>query len=295
MGGRKLLVAALLLSSGAAAQDTIHNDESLSSTRPEAWAMNYVVASTFLTSFGQTPTIAPWHFVGAAELGHIPRLSESDQRVGFEGVKQEDLNRSPVFGRLRLLLGLPAGFVAELAYTPSIEVRGVRARDLFALAVGRRLVEHDDFTLSARAFGQSGRASGDITCPARLANLPLDQNPYGCHAPSDDQVTLDYFGVDATAGWNAAPWHAHVTAGAVRTDLAVQVDALSFDVRDRSKLTAKSTKGYLAVGGSYDLTRCWNVGAELLYVPLRVQRDPEGGTSNDPFTGLRLQLRYRFG
>ena len=107
MGGRKLLVAALLLSSGAAAQDTIHNDESLSSTRPEAWAMNYVVASTFLTSFGQTPTIAPWHFVGAAELGHIPRLSESDQRVGFEGVKQEDLNRSPVFGRLRLLLGLP--------------------------------------------------------------------------------------------------------------------------------------------------------------------------------------------
>jgi hypothetical protein len=73
------------------------------------------------------------------------------------------------------------------------------------------------------------------------------------------------------------------------------VDALSFDARDRSKLTAKSTKGYLAVGGSRDLDRCWNVGAELLYVPLRVQREPGGSTSNDPFTGLRLQLRYRFG
>ena len=294
-GGSKLLLAALFVSGGAWAQGTVRNDENLGATRPEAWAMNYMVASTYMTAFGQTPAIAPWHWMGSAELGHVPRLSEADQRVGFEGTKQEDLNRSPVFGRMRLLLGLPAGFVAELGWTPPIEVRGVKVRDLFALAIGRRLIEHEAFTLSARAFGQTGRASGDITCPARLANLPIDQNPYGCHAASDDQASLDYFGLDATAGWNAAPWHAHATAGAVRTDLAVQVDALSFDVRDRSKLTAKSTKGYLAMGGSYDLTHCWNVGAELLYVPLRVQRDPNGGSSNDPFTGLRLQLRYKFG
>lgn len=297
MGGAKRFAALLLISSGGAwAQETIRNDETLSSTRTEAWAMNYVAASTLMTAFGQVPSLAPWQWQVAGELGHIPRLSESDQRVGFEGTKQEDLNRSPVFGRVRALLGLPAGFVAELGYTPPLKVRDVKARDLFAVAIGRRVYERENFTVSLRAFAQHGRASGDITCPARLAGInDLDANPYGCRAPSDDQVTLNYYGGDATASWNLEAWHVHATLGAARTDLAVQVDALSFDVRDRSRLTAEATKPYLTVGGSLDLSRCWNVGAEVLYVPLKVQRDPNGGSSNDPFTGLRLMARYRFG
>lgn len=295
-GGRGLLVASLLFASGAWAQETIRNDENLASTRPEAWAMNYVAASTFMTAFGQVPALAAWHWMGAGEIGHVPRLSESDQRVGFEGTKQEDLNRSPVFGRMRLLLGLPAGFVAELGYTPPITVRDVKARDLFAVALGRRVYESEAFTVSLRAFAQHGRASGDITCPARLAGNPdLDANPYGCRAPSDDQVTLNYYGADATASWNLQAWHLHATAGAARTDLAVHVDALSFDVRDRSRLSAEATKPYLAIGTSRDLSRCWNVGAELLHVPLRVQREAAGTRTNDPFTGLRLRASYRFG
>ena len=295
-GGLKLLAAALLFSGAAWAQETIRNDENLASTRPEAWAMNYVVASTYMTAFGQVPELRPWQWLVAGELGHVPRLSESDQRVGFEGTKQEDLNRSPVFGRVRAHLGLPGGFVAELGYTPPVTIQDVKVRDLFALAIGRRVYERDGLTVSLRGFAQHGRAIGDITCPARLAGNPdLNANPYGCRAASDDQATLNYYGGDATASWNEQAWHIHATLGVVRTDLAVQVDALSFDVRDRSTLTAEATKAYLAVGASRDLTRCWNVGAELLYVPLRVQRDPAGGTSNDPFTGLRLRASFRFG
>ena len=56
--------------------------------------------------------------------------------MGLGGAKQEDLNKSPVFGRLRLTLGLPGGFVADLGYTPPLSIRGTRARDLFAGIVG---------------------------------------------------------------------------------------------------------------------------------------------------------------
>ena len=69
--------------------------------------MRYVAASTLMTAFGQTPAIAPWQWGVAGDLGYIPKLSDEQQRVGLHGTKPEDLNRSPVFGRLRVLLGLP--------------------------------------------------------------------------------------------------------------------------------------------------------------------------------------------
>jgi hypothetical protein len=58
------------------------------------------------------------------ELGGIPSLNERQRTVGFDGTKVEDLNRTPVFGRLRLLVGLPAGFSAEVGWVPPIEIDG---------------------------------------------------------------------------------------------------------------------------------------------------------------------------
>jgi hypothetical protein len=290
-----VLLASLLIQFRAQAQEIIHADETLASSRPEAWAMNYMAASSFLTSFGATPALKPWGWEIAGDLGHVPSLSDSQQRVGFNGTKQEDLNRSPVFGRVRAMLGLPGGLVAELGYTPSVTIDGVKALDLFALALGYRVYEHDNFSLSMRAIGQRGRATGDITCPARLVHASAQDNPYGCQAPSTDRVTLNYYGIDTTAAWNWKPWNVHANLGVARTDLAVQVDAFTFDVHDRSLLQATASKPYIAIGGSRDFDARWNLGAEILYVPLRVQRDANSSTSNDPLTSFRLQLRYRFG
>jgi hypothetical protein len=74
----------------------------------------------------------------------------------------------------------------------------------------------------------------------------------------------------------------------------VQVDALTFDVRDRSRLTTQDVVPYLAVGANRDLARHWHWGAEILYVPLTVQRDAESSRESDPLTSFRLQLSYRF-
>jgi hypothetical protein len=291
---RWLLLTALFGQS-ALAQTVVRHDEDLASDRPEAWAMNYTVASTFMTAFGDVPALAPGQWDAALEVGAIPRLSDEQQHVGFIGAKQEDLNRSPVFGRLRLRFGLPAAWVAEVGYTPPLEIDGTRPRDVVTLAVGHRVFEGHAWTLSARAFGQHGRAEGDITCPARLAGVSdPQQNRFGCQAPSDDQIALNYYGGDFTAGWGGGATRFHATLGVVRTELAVQVDALVFGARDRTRLVARGVLPYLALGASHPVDAHWSLGVEALYVPLPVKREAGGERTNDPFATVRLQLRYRY-
>jgi len=290
-----LLFTSLLASSVALAQPVYRADQDFDSAAPEAWAMNYVAASTLMTSFGEAPSLAPGQWRFAADLGHVPSLSADERRVGLGGSKEEDLNKSPVFGRIRAMVGLPGGFYAEAGYTPPLLVSGARPLDLFALAVGGRIVTRDRFSLSARVFGQHGRAHGDITCPARLANAPPAENPYGCLEPSNDRIVLNYYGVDATGTWKNGPWRGYATLGAARTELEVQLDALTVDFRERSVLTARGSWPFAALGASRDFDARWNAAVEWLYVPLKVRRDPASGSGTDPFSGVRFQLAYRFG
>ena len=107
-----------------------------------------------MTSFGATPALSPWQWSVAADLANIPRLSESQQRVGKHGTKQEDLNKSDVYGRLRISVGLPGEFVATLGWTPPLSYGGVQPLDLFAFSLGRRLFERDAFSVSMQLVGQ---------------------------------------------------------------------------------------------------------------------------------------------
>ena len=77
-------------------------------------------------------------------------------------------------------------------------------------------------------------------------------------------------------------------------ELAVQVDAFTFNVHDRSLLEARGSWPFATIGASRDLNPHWNVGLEVLYVPLRVQRGLDAPTENDSLTSVRLQLLYRF-
>lgn len=291
-----LILFSLVVAAGpgaALAQAEFRDDEALAADRPEAWALRHAAAATTFTAFGATSPLRPGDWSLAIDLGQVPHLDRRQRTVGFQGTKLEDLNKSPVFGRLRGRLGLPGGWVAELGYTPPLEVDGVRARDLFAFAFGRRLLERGEFTLSARAFGQSGGFEGDITCPAELAGAPETAiNPYGCEAPSHDRVRLRYHGLDLTAAMQRDGWSWHATGGAVRTELAVRVDALTYGVRDRSRLSSRAGQGYVALGGGRRIGRHWWLAAEVLHVPLRVRRTMDGPLDRDPYTGLRLQLGY---
>jgi hypothetical protein len=292
------LLGGCMLAAPAWAQAVLRDEEFLRFDRPEAWAMAYVTGSTLLTGFGELPALAPGNWVLSGELGHIPRLDDEQQRVGFNGVKPEDLNKSPVFGRVRAWVGLPYGVVAELGWTPPVQVDGVEPEDLFALALGRRLHTGERWSLSARLFGQHGAAHGDITCAADLVGAPPAQNPFGCVAPSDDRIDLNYYGAELGVGYGprGSPWRGHASVGYARAELRVQVDAELQDYRDRSHLIANGDMPYFAAGARRELARGWSLAGEVLYVPLDVERPPGGAASgNDPYWSLRLMLRYALG
>ena len=156
----------------------------------EGWAMRYVGASSLMTGFGAVPLLAPGQWQLAAELGHIPSLSRSQQQVGLGGIKDEDLNKSPAFGRARGWIGLPAGWVAELGYTPPLEIDGAKPVDLFAAAIGRRVELSQNAALSLRALGQHGAARGDITCSSDVVGRSGQSNPFRCVRRSDDRIRL---------------------------------------------------------------------------------------------------------
>jgi hypothetical protein len=111
-------------------------------------------------------------------------------------------------------------------------------------------------------------------------------------APSHDVVGTNYYGGDATVGWNAGDWTWYASAGIVRTRLTVQVDALVFTSNDRSRLTSNGNLPWVTLGVRHDLPSRWGIAAELLYVPLEVRRPPDFSFDRDPVTGVRMQLRY---
>ena len=294
MRGKALFLFLLLPAAQAAAQSVVRNDELLDGDRPEAWAMHYFAAASLFTGTGGTPALQTGQWMLATDLAQVPRLDARQQVIGFNGLKREDLNRSPVFGRARAWIGLPAGWVGEIGYTPPLRVHDTQARHFVALALSRRLVERDRYVLSARLFGQHGAVEGDITCPGRLAGVDDPaRNPYGCQAPSRDVAALNDYGIGLTSSWSAGQWRPYLETTLLRTETQVQVDALTFDARDRSRLVAHDLLATVAVGVRHDLGAHFDWGAEVLFVPLRVRRAAGAPSERDDFVGLRLQLRYR--
>jgi hypothetical protein len=153
--------------------------------------------------------------------------------------------------------------------------------------------QHGDFSLSARLFAQHGSVGGDITCPSEVAaSEDPEVNPYGCRAPSNDRMQLDYYGFELGAALDRGAWQWHASAAAVRTENEVQVDAYTIGIHDRTRLTATDVLPAFAIGASRGFGERWRWGAEALYVPLRVRREADGPSENDPLASVRLYLRY---
>jgi hypothetical protein len=279
----------LLLGHAALAQPVFRDDAVLASDRPEAWAMNTMAATALLTGFDAPPARGEWRL--ALELDPVPHLSERERTVGFEGTKVEDLNKSPVFGRVRAAVGLPAGWHAELAWTPPATIDGTHADDAWGVGFGHALWTRDTFALQARAFAQHAIVWGDITCPVALVGVDdPGRNPYGCEAPSHDRFRMDQYGAELGLQWDRGAWRGLASVGGVRTELQVEVDALTFGVRDRSRLWANGWRPFLSVGASRAFGRHWRGAAAWLHVPLRVRRDAGDTAHDEPFDGLRLQV-----
>lgn len=281
----------------ALARNVVKTIEDLNSDRPEAWAMNYFTSISLLAGFAPPSSREPGSLEGGIELDWIPQLSKAKRRVGFNGLKEEDLNKAPIFIRPHLTVGLPGRFSLTVSYLPPIRIFGIEP-NLFAIAVERPLYERKPWTFGARVYGQIGEVEGAFTCPTDVAKFPPGSPPnlFGCEKKSADTATLRYGGVELSGSYRIAQ------AGGLTSYLAVagnfldtrfQVDARTFGFHDRS-LREAGTWTFSASGGViYPLTERLSLTVSLFYSPLWVIRPPATSSQNDALFNARAMLTYR--
>jgi hypothetical protein len=259
--------------------------------------MKYFASASMFTGLGPPEARDPWSVEVGLEMGWLPHLDEDQRRVGFNGTKEEDLNRSPVLVRPRVRVGLPARLVLDLSWVPPVEVEGVES-NLVGVALQRPLVERERWTLGLRAMGQLGEIKGDLTCSSDDAShLPgSPENEFGCEEPSRDVVSLDYAGLAVTGGFDLTSQGTstlYYAAGASYLDLEFQVDALTYGIRDRNRLLADGWSYWASLGVRWQPWQRTGLAAEVFFAPLEVRRSPTAAVERDDFLNVRLMLDYR--
>ena len=266
--------------------------------------MKTFTAVSLMSGFGPPERRRPGSLEAELELGWIPRLDERQSQIGFQGTKVEDVNKAPLFVRPRLVVGLPRGVSLTLGIVPPVEAFDVEAQ-LFAVSLGRPLVERGAWRLGARLSAQGGTVRSDITCPNEVAGIDdPDVNPSGCEAPSKDEITMRYAGAELSvahvggspagpASGGGARWVPYAALSANWLDMAFQVDAHTFGLHDRSLLTADGFVWSAAAGLRYRHPGGATVALEGHYTPLTVRRGG-GRQENDPLLNVRLLAGWRF-
>ena len=298
---RALLVAACAvvclaaLALPAHAQFVLRDHEDLDFDRPEAWAMAWFAAVAFPTALSSEP-LPPGAVELSLEGGYVPTLSEEQRTVGFLGEKPEDLNRSSVFGRPRIAIGLPADLTATVSWAPPAKIGGVEP-DVLSFALAGKLWQGERARFGGRLFGQRGTLRGDLTCPRDIAGLTdFERNPYGCEEPSRDEMSLRLVGAELQASTTLARWPAvspYVTIARSRLHAEFQVDARRSGFLDRTLLETDGTIWSGTVGVSVDAGRGARVSGELFYAPLDVVGRAGKGKETDGLLNARVLLGYR--
>jgi hypothetical protein len=291
------VLAALLAAGAAGAQIRLDGEEDLDFDRPEAWAMKWFSSLVVMTSLGGPPELQPGGWELAFEGGWVPHLSKEERTVGFIGNKEEDLNRTPVFGRIRLSAGLPARFTLTAGWVPPVEIDGATPH-LLALSLGRPLYEGRSFRLDGSVTAQGGSFEGDFTCPedaVRAGDDPV-RNPFNCLEPSDDEMTVRAAGLELAGSWRLAGaprWSPYASLAGHWFDNEFRVGARYGTIDDHTVLRSDGTTIAATAGLGYQAGERTRLAAELFYSPLDVVRDPGQGSENDALFNARVLLGYR--
>jgi hypothetical protein len=284
----------------AAAQEPpplLDDVEDMDFDRPEAWAMKYFGSISMLTPLGRPTDREPGSVELALEVIQVPHLSKAERTVGFNGRKEEDLNRLPVVVRPRLTIGLPAKLAIEVGYIPPVEYEGIEP-NLVSLALERSFAAGEHLAIGTRLYGQIGEAEGDLICSDDdVAAAPGSPgNPFGCRALSNDETTLDHVGFHLGAGYDPGVEGGPSLlfgAAVTRHDLEFQIDAFTSAGHDRTLLRTEGTTYALTAGVEVPATERAQLGFEVLWSPLEVVRPPRTMAENDDLLHLRAAFRYR--
>ena len=288
----RLIILALLMFFSCIA----HGDQKVDLDSPEGWAM------AFMTTSAQNLGHVPPHSVNirdisiSAELSSIPRLSKEQQRIGFGGFKDEDLNKSPAFGRLRANIGLPWNLDAEISWTPPLQINDSKPDHLWGAALSKPLFNNEKISMGLRLFLLRGGVTASVTCSEDTINFApyTPQNTAGCVGLSADKLKMDHEGVEVFLSFNNAsailPWISLATSN---IDNSVEIDAPLEVGRERATVYSSGTIQTLSVGFDYEISENWSLNASSSYTPLDVQR-PNDNSDNDDFWNVRVGLTMQY-
>ena len=224
----KTVAPLLLFTSLSFGNQNSYVDQEVDFSSPEGWGMAFMTTSS--QNLGQMPP----HSVNikdisiSAELSSIPRLSKEQQKIGFGGFKDEDLNKSPAFGRIRASIGLPWDLNAEISWTPPIQINNSKPDNLWGAAVSKPIINNEKIGLGLRLFLVRGGAIASVTCSEDNLNFePYTlQNTAGCIALSDDKLKMDHEGIEIFLSLNNSsailPW---ISLASSNLDNSVEINA----------------------------------------------------------------------
>ncbi|MGH9381665.1 MAG: hypothetical protein ACRD2Z_13775 [Thermoanaerobaculia bacterium] len=262
--------------------------------RTEAWAMKYFSAIALMSGYGPPNRTDPGSVSLGFEAGWVPHLSRAERTVGFDGTNVEDLNKTSVFGRLRVDLALPWELHATLGYVPPIELDGARP-DVLSLSIGREIWAGENVRFGLRAHAMGGDVEGDFTCEEDAVAAGDDPvaNPLGCEEVSRDRMRFDALGLEGGIGftpWSASGPEIYAAVSVSRIDPRFQVNARYSGFTDRTVLETEGTLATFSAGLRDDLAGRWSWAAEAVYAPLTVRRPPEREEENDDILTARTML-----
>ena len=292
---RIFLFATLVL---AASSLHAQRDEDLAWDRPEAWAMKYFSAVSVMQGGGPPPGLDKGKWVLGFEIANIPRLDEEERTVGFNGTKEEDLNKAPVLARPLIHYGFTDRLSLTASYVPPFEVFDGLETHLAGLSANVILLSNDRLEWNIRLIGQWSEAKGDFTAPAEVVGNPDPEvNPFEAIAPSSDTYT-SWTGTAESSLFirlnETRTRHAYLTAaytyGDYEFDVYVPQPAGN---RHTRKLFADGSTWSLGGGLDFDINDRFTCRLGAVYAPLKVRRPPGYNRSNDSLLNFRFILNYR--
>lgn len=262
---------------------------------PEGWGMSYMSAASLNLSDSFPTSMAFGEIVLTGELSNIPKLNREQQKIGFGGLKYEELNKSPVFGRGKLKVGFYWDSVLEVSYTPPLELKGAKPKNLWGIALSKQVINNDKLNLGLRYYNLSGKAVADVTCSQKTVNQPLYTagNPSGCISTSKDKIDLGHQGFEIILAsknsvLNFSPW---VSFATTKIDSSVRIDAQLELSREIAYVSTEGTLSTLNFGLNYPLSDKWVLNLGTSYTPLDANRPtPAGG--DDDFWNIKLGLSW---
>jgi len=273
-----------------------HSVQKVDHDSPEGWAMAFMTTSA--QNLGQSPphSISIRDISISAELSSIPRLTKEQQRIGFGGFKDEDLNKSPAFGRLRAIIGLPWDLSAEVSWTPPLQINNSKPDHLWGAALSKPLINTEKFGVGLRIFLLRGGVIASVTCSKDTVNSPIYslENTAGCVGLSDDKLQMDHEGIELFLSFKNSsailPWISLATSN---IDNSVEINAPLEVGRERATVYSSGTTQTVSFGFDYDIRENWGLNVASSYTPLDAQR-PRENSDNDNFWNIRVGLTIRY-